>query len=124
MLRIEDGESMVAICADEGMPAPKTVRAWRAADAAKRTRNAQARVAQAETIADSVIDVVGQVLAGKVAPDAARVAIDAKKWLAGKLDRGTYGDAPTTINVGVAVDVQGFWARLRGTEDGERIEER
>jgi hypothetical protein len=68
---------------------------------------ARARIEQAEAVADKVMEVAEDVLSGAIAPDQGRVAIDAFKWTAAKLDRATYGDTPasTTIHNTVAVQV-------------------
>ncbi|MGL5737096.1 MAG: hypothetical protein ACRCYS_19715, partial [Beijerinckiaceae bacterium] len=53
---------------------------------------ARARKEQAESDADSVSDIAQKVLKGLVDPNAARVAIDALKWSAGKRDSTKFGD--------------------------------
>lgn len=94
--RLADGESLKAICADEGMPSRSSVFRW-LGDPDKsmdhfRASYARAREASADADADSISDIAGQVLQGLVEPNAARVAIDALKWAAGKRKPKVYGD--------------------------------
>ena len=55
-------------------------------------RYARARQRQADTIADMIMQIVKHCLAGKLDPNAARVAIDGIKWQASKLKPQVYGD--------------------------------
>ena len=84
------------------MPSESTVRNWlaRGANASEGDeafssflrQYAHAREAQADTDADEVGDIGRKTLAGEYDPQAARVAIDALKWSAGKRAPKKYGD--------------------------------
>ena len=100
--RIADGESLRAICADEDYPDRKTVFRWLADPerADFRRQYALARETSADADDDDIRDIAGRVEAGKLDPQAARVAIDAKKWSAGKRKPKVYGDASTLKHTG------------------------
>lgn len=92
--RIAGGESLASICRDKKMPSQTAVYKWLQKDdggelVEKYTR---ARELQGDSSFDSVLDVGRQVIAGTIAPDQARVAIDTLKWAAGKLRPKKYGD--------------------------------
>ena len=55
-------------------------------------RYVRAREFQAETFADGIADIAKRALRGEVDPQAARVAIDALKWIVSKLLPKKYGD--------------------------------
>jgi hypothetical protein len=87
-VRLEDGESLAAICREGGMPSQSMVYRWLEANEAFRERYARARERQAHTMADMAIrDAIE-------AKDAAlgRLAFDARRWFAGKLAPKVYGD--------------------------------
>lgn len=66
---------------------------------------AHAREIKAHGIADDIDSTTGKVEAGDLAPDAARVILDGKKWLAARLDQKRWGDRTTTdVNLTVIVD--------------------
>lgn len=96
--RLANGESLVAICKDKDMPGRSTVHDWlnpnHPSYAGKdfSDKYARAREDQADYKADEIEDIADKVLKGEVRPDAARVAIDAKKWTASKLRPKRYGD--------------------------------
>lgn len=88
--RLACGESLVAICRDEGMPGLSTVYRWLDEDEAFRDRYARARETQADTLFNEVLTIADEARADDVA--AARLRIDARKWMAGKLRPKVYGD--------------------------------
>lgn len=89
--RLADGESLRAICRDEGMPDRTTVRRWLIAQPTFRLQYAQARQDQADSYADRIMD---EMAAAQTTESAAvaRVRIDALKWLACKLHPRAYGE--------------------------------
>lgn len=90
--RIANGDSLANICEGEDFPNEATVRRWNLQDKhGFSTEYRRAREDQGEFYAQRVLDVAEQVLIKEHAPDAARVAIDAFKWSAGKLN-GKYSD--------------------------------
>lgn len=95
--RLANGEGLVSICKDETMPARSTVHNW-LNDKSEfykpdfLDKYVRARDDQADYKAEEIEEIADKVLAGTVKPDAARVAIDAKKWTASKLKPKRYGD--------------------------------
>ena len=104
--RIADGESLRAICSEEGMPTRQTVRLWLSQDPEFLTQYARAREEQADTYADEiaaiadepppmVVDRQGEAVGGRM--DSAFVSwqrnrIDDRKWVASKLKPKKYAD--------------------------------
>jgi len=90
--RLSEGESLRTICLDEIFPNKSTVFRWLAANKEFRDQYARARETQADVIADEILAIAD------CADDAAkaRVQIDARKWLAGKLRPKVYGDRVST----------------------------
>ena len=94
------GQSLLQILREKGMPNYSTVMRWLEADESFRDNYARAREAQGDAYADRIDDVADRVLSGEIDPQAARVAIDALKWSAGKRLPKKYGDK-------LGLDVQG-----------------
>jgi hypothetical protein len=119
--RIAEGESLRTICADEDMPSRVSVYRWLEADEALRDQYARAREEQADTLFDEILEIAddgrndwmernGEEDRGwrenGEALGRARLRIDARKWMAGKLRPKKYGerlalagdgDAPLTV---------------------------
>lgn len=89
--RISSGESLNAICKDEGMPNKATVLRWlgREEHSAFRDQYARAREAQADALFDEMLEI-----ADDSAEDVqrSRLKFDARKWMASKLQPKKYGD--------------------------------
>lgn len=111
-VRLADGESLRSICIDEGMPTKTTVFRWLLDDRYTEFRDqyARAREAQADSLVDEMLDIAddatndwmerrddeGGNLGWKENGDAiqrSKLRIDARKWMAGKLQPKKYGDA-------------------------------
>ncbi len=93
--RLAEGESLRAICADKAMPAISTVMGWLFDDKHEgfSAQYARAREAQAELRADEITDIADGVEHGaSEAVQAARLRVDARKWIAAKLLPKRYGD--------------------------------
>lgn len=97
--RIAAGQSIISICDLDGMPTYNTVIHWRRDHPEFLQAIDQARLDQADTLAEKVIDVVeaeeardefGKVDAGMVAHN--RLKVDVYKWRASKLKPKVYGD--------------------------------
>lgn len=96
--RISLGESLRAICADDHMPAERTVHRWlsQAPDCsdpddwtnAFRQQYAHAREVQADTFADKIVDEAFRATDASIG----RLRMDALKWKASKLAPKKYGD--------------------------------
>jgi hypothetical protein len=95
--RLANGESLRRICLTPNFPRQATVFRWLAANEGFRERYACAREAQADVLADEIIDIadgkVGEYEEG-AKPDVMRdkLAVDARKWVAAKLRPTKYGD--------------------------------
>jgi methionine synthase II (cobalamin-independent) len=86
--RLSEGESLRSICNDMDFPGKTTVFRWLSTNKEFRDQYARARECQADAIADEILNIADEAEdAGK-----ARVQIDARKWLAGKLRPKVYGD--------------------------------
>ena len=88
--RLAKGEAIRKVCADDWMPGWTTVNKRLMNDAAFAAHYARAREEQADTIFDEIIGI-----ADAATPEdaqVARVKIDARKWVAGKLRPKVYGD--------------------------------
>jgi len=93
--RLAAGESLNAICRDEHMPHERTIRRWAIEDhEGFSPRYACARELQAEHLFDEIVDIADRVANEREAAivNAARLAIDARKWVASKMLPKKYGD--------------------------------
>ena len=90
--RLVEGSSLAEICRDPKMPKTRTVFQWLSKDDDFARDYARAREAQGDTDADKIGDIANQVVLGQLDPAAARVAIDAYKWTAGRRKPKSYGD--------------------------------
>ena len=90
--RLVEGTSLAEICRDDAMPQYRTVYGWLTKNEQFSQDYARAREEQADADADAIGDMAAQVRAGLLDPAAARVAIDAYKWSAGKRQSQKYGD--------------------------------
>jgi hypothetical protein len=89
--RLAQGESLRAICSDEGMPGKQTILDWLDQDEDFRAKYARAREAQADVLFDGMADIEDKVIMGDLKPDAARVVLDSQRWRAEKLKPKVYG---------------------------------
>jgi hypothetical protein len=92
--QIAEGKSLRKVCSAKKMPAISTVMKWLADDEHSTfvEQYAHAREAAADALADDIQDISDGVLNKKYDPQAARVAMDGKKWIASKLKPKKYGD--------------------------------
>jgi hypothetical protein len=87
---LREGKSLRSYCLQSDAPHLATVHRWLDANAWFREQYARAREAQADTLADEILDV-----ARAATPQLAQVAavqIQALKWIAGKLKPKVYGE--------------------------------
>lgn len=87
---IAEGKSLRAIEAMEGMPSKTTVMRWLNDDEEFRDQYARAKDEQADVLFEDVLDIADNATPEEVA--VARLRIDARKWMAGKLRPKKYGD--------------------------------
>lgn len=94
--RLANGESLRRICLTPNYPRQATVFRWLASNEAFREQYVRAREAQAEALADEIIDIADGKRAEYegIEPDVQRdrLAVDARKWVASKLKPKVYGD--------------------------------
>lgn len=127
--RISEGQSLRKICDEDDMPNKATVFRWLAANKEFSDQYARARETQADTLFDEVLAIADQYdsAADAVNPDhinRARLRIDARKWMAGKLRPKVYGDK-LDLDIGGAVNfvVSGDpvseegWLKQHGADD-------
>ncbi|SDG34785.1 terminase small subunit protein [Pelagibacterium luteolum] len=105
--RIANGESLRAICADDDMPAKSSVFKWLSLHETFADQYARAREAQADALFDDILNIADTPLVGqktKATSDGKlettegdmiehrRLQVDARKWMASKLQPKKYGD--------------------------------
>lgn len=107
--RLADGESLRAICSADDMPDKATVFRWLANNTAFRDQYARAREAQADSLFDEILDIAddgsndwmerkdgeGNNIGWLENGEALRrsvLRVDARKWMAGKLQPKKYSD--------------------------------
>lgn len=88
--RISEGESLRQICLDDHMPNKSNVFRWLADDANLRDQYARARDTQADVIFDECLKIADDAKPDEV--QLARLQIDTRKWMAGKLRPKRYGE--------------------------------
>lgn len=100
--KLADGESLRKICLGEDMPSKSAVFRWLLDRPDFRDQYARAREAQADAIADEILDIADDGSNDFMGEDEkyngdavqrSRLRVDARKWFAGKLAPKKYGDA-------------------------------
>lgn len=99
-----NGRSLRSICTPEGMPAASTVCLWLTQHPEFAEQYARAREAQADTLADEIVDIADDGSRDYVKDDKGHESVDydhiarsklrveARKWIAAKLKPKKYGD--------------------------------
>jgi hypothetical protein len=109
--RLADGESLRAICSDEGMPTKTTVMRWLQDEkrVAFRDQYMRAREMQADTLFEQILEIAddgrndsytddeGNVRTDHDVIARSRLRVDARKWMAGKLRPKVYGEKVETV---------------------------
>jgi len=107
--KLIEGESLRSICLSDDMPNASTVCRWLRSNEAFRQQYALAREAQADTLADEMLDIAddgsndwlekhgdeGENLGWRENGEAigrSRLRLDTRKWIASKLKPKVYGD--------------------------------
>ena len=91
--RIAEGRSARDVCGnDKDMPSWRVVSAKLNSDGEFAARYSLAMENRGQVYADRISELVDQVVAGTLDPNAARVAIDALKWTSSKLAPKSFGD--------------------------------
>lgn len=91
--QISNGESLSDVCRNNNpMPSRETIYQWLRDDKEFSDMYARSKEESAEVDADKVKDIADKTLTGEYDPAAARVAMDAYKWAAGKKKPRVYGN--------------------------------
>lgn len=96
--RISCGESLRHVCTDDAMPHAATVLRWAAEREDFREQYARACEARAHLLADEILELADA--AGMEDPQAQKLKVDARKWVASKLLPRVYGDRIATQQLG------------------------
>lgn len=103
---IADGKSLRQVASDLGLRSASNITDMVRKDAHFAAQYARALEDRADVHANSIEDLADRVVAGEIQPDVARVAIDAKKWVAAKLRPKRYGDRiQSDVDLAVTVTV-------------------
>lgn len=94
------GRSLANVCKDnEALPDVRNVYRWLDKDEGFRQRYLRACANRSLVYADTIGDIAHATIAGRVDPNAARVAINAYQWIAARLVPTTYGERQeVTVN--------------------------
>jgi hypothetical protein len=104
LARLEDGETLMAICKDADMPSRQTVGDWERLNEDFSSRCRRARERGIDARVDKIDDIVKDVLEGRVDPNAAKVAISHAQWIASKLAPKMYGERITAeVNANISL---------------------
>jgi hypothetical protein len=90
--KLAGGKSLKRICEQKDMPSRQTVYTWLRTNQEFLDNYTRAKDDSADALADDIEDIARKVLTKEYDPNAARVAVDAKKWVASKLKPKKYGD--------------------------------
>jgi len=100
--RIANGESLRSICSNNDMPGRTAFFRWLQEDEGVDLQNQYARAREQQ--ADHYFEQVVEIADTEEDPQRARVMIDARKWVAGKMRPKIYGDR-VDHNVGGGINV-------------------
>lgn len=110
--RLVEGESLRSICRDPAMPGISTVFQWLHAQPVFAEQYAHARDAQADTLADEIIDIADDGRQDWIRDEdgnyrvdhdhiaRSRLRVDTRKWVASKLKPRKFGEKTETTLVG------------------------
>ena len=106
--RLVEGNSLRTICKSSDMPSAEAVRKWLKKDEAGEgllvAQYARARQEQADTLFEDCLDIADAATPEEV--QAARLRIDTRKWMAGKMRPKKYGDKlDVDAKVGLTVNL-------------------
>lgn len=98
------GKSLKSITDREDMPSRPTVYSWLRLHEEFLNNYIRAKDDSAEALADDIEEIAEGVLRKEYDPNAARVAVDAKKWVASKLKPKKYGDRVDLTTLGEKIE--------------------
>lgn len=130
--RLTNGESLRRISADSHIPAASTIFKWLIANEGFAEQYARAREAQADTLADEIIDIAddtthdtrkgkdGEEIPNNEWITRSRLRVDARRWVAAKLKPKKYGDKLDLTSggekLGLAVEIEAARKRAADSE--------
>lgn len=114
--RLAEGESLLSICRDDHMPIAQSVRSWLINDADFFFRYSRAREAQADTIADQVLDISDSVFATAEEVAKAKLQVSARQWYLSKVAAKKYGDR-LDLRAKLDLTASALFARAKGDSD-------
>lgn len=97
---VAEGQNLHIISKLKGFPSRAQIYAWMDANPDFSDKYARARADRADWRAARIDSITAKLLQGEIDPGAARVAIDAEKWQAGKEKPKEYGDKQTVEHSG------------------------
>jgi hypothetical protein len=92
LARLSGGMSVERICRHKDMPSKSHIYRWIGERADFRDNYLRAMAARGMKHGDDVLAVVEKVIAGEIAPDVGRVAIQGLTWAAARMAPKVYGD--------------------------------
>lgn len=98
--RISNGETLLDICAEEGMPGRNTVLGWLKLHDNFRTSYREARERQGDHTYDRMKQIENDVLKGAIDPQAARVVLWSSQWRAARICPKNYSEKVITEHSG------------------------
>lgn len=106
--RVAEGDTLSAVCAEEGMPDRKTFRQWCVRDEKVMQAYEAARLVKSHSLFDEVLDITRKLKTetlDNAKVNAFRVALDNLRWAAGKLNPREYGDKlPNTPAIAIQIN--------------------
>ena len=87
-----EGQSLRSICQHQDMPDKATVFRWLEANNEFRDQYARARVAQADTFAEEILDIADETSADQAHVALSKLRIDTRKWVMSKTAPKKYGE--------------------------------
>lgn len=125
--RLAEGESLIAICADDDMPSRAAVYVWLESNTEFQDRYARARARQAEHFLDEIVQIADESDRDTIhgengdSPNSewiarSRLRVDTRKWVMSKLAPKKYGDKidVTTGNESLNLTPEQRQAKLAG----------
>ncbi len=102
--RLASGESLITICNEKDLPNKTTVLKWVKEDEHFCNQYAQARLEQAQSYADEIVDIVDT--AGLTREDIMKANLrqDARRWIASKLLPKVYGNTTNQTNIQIITE--------------------
>lgn len=89
--RIANGESLRQICQDKSLPCRETVYSWIRTNSEFLDQYAQAKEWQRDLLLDEIIELADKATPTAINVKVAKLRIDVRKWLIGRLEPKKYG---------------------------------